>query len=96
MRNQDKPKMAMKKTVTKMVAKPSGKMPAKVSVKTTKSVVAAKSKAIPKSPELEAKRKKALTQKERIMGGIKKGIKAVDKTLYELGSGAKARTPRAY
>jgi hypothetical protein len=90
MKNQDKPKMAMKKTVTKMVAKPSGKMPAKVSVKTTKSVVAAKSKAIPKSPTLEAKKKLALTQKERIMKGVKsagKGFKQFARDLSGSGYG---------
>jgi hypothetical protein len=86
MKNSMKPKMAMKST--KVVVKPAAK--------TTKSVAQPKPKVISKSAELEAKRKKALTQKERIIGGIKKGIKAVDKTLYELGSGAKARTPRAY
>ena len=86
MKNQPKPKMAMKKTVTKVVAK----SPAKTAVKTTKSVVN------PKPTVMDLKRKKALTQKERIMGAVKKAIKAVDKTLYDLGSGAKARTPRAY
>jgi hypothetical protein len=90
MKNQMKPKMAMKKTVTKMVVKPSGKMPAKVAVKTTKSVVAAKSKAIPKSPALEAKKKQALTQKERIMKGVKsagKGFKQFARDLSGSGYG---------
>jgi hypothetical protein len=91
MKNQDKPKMAMKKTITKVVVKPAAKMlPAKVAVKTTKSVVQPKPKAILKSSALEAKKKQALTQKERIVKGIKsagKGFKQFARDLSGSGYG---------
>jgi hypothetical protein len=44
MKNQDKPKMAMKKTVTKSVVKPAEKSPVKVAVKTNKTVIQPKAK----------------------------------------------------
>jgi hypothetical protein len=80
MKNQMKPKMAMKKTVTKVVAK----SPAKTAVKTTKSVVN------PKPTVIDLKRKKALTQKEKIMAGIKsagKGFKQFARDLSGSGYG---------
>jgi hypothetical protein len=61
MKNQDKPKMAMKKTVTKVVAKPTSKMmPAKVTVKTTKTVV---------KPKIEVK--KSMSDNTRVKKPIK-------------------------
>jgi hypothetical protein len=70
MKNQPKPKVAMKKTVTKVVAKPSSKpMVKKPATKVDSAMIYAN------NPKLEATRRKSLGVVGRVKEDVKKAVR---------------------